>query len=174
MEQKLKDQKVEAQYALPISVSWESVKLGFKVSLLLSIIYAVIGVFIFMITEVDVKSLPFVLMWGSLLIAILAIFPSILIGSLTGAIVGLIAETSFAKQISRMGFSFVGMIVCAVIAISVHILFGIKIILSFEPSSNYSTGIFETYPFLFGIPTLIYILAGGWFGWNVYSKFIIS
>jgi len=158
-----------------IDPSWESAKLSIKLSILLSTIYAILGVFIFFLTQGEIKIIPIALVAGSPLIVLVAIFPSIIIGFMTGRIIYAVAESKFTNFFSRVSFAFTSMLICGLIALLIYTFFGIKIDLSFEAPINYlSFGFLQTYPFVLGMPTIIYILAGGWFGWNIYSKNISS
>lgn len=166
------------QNIINTSVIWESAKLGSKFGLILSSIYGIVGMLIFIvppsINEMGIKVIPIIAVF-IFYIFLLAILPSTIIGLLTGIIIGRIVEFKFTKMFSKATFLLASIVVCGLIAALIHILFDVKIVLSFEPPSGpYSLGYIQTYPFLFGIPTIIYILAGGWFGWKIHSKVINS
>ena len=188
MNQDPKDQSVEKKGTTGNIIS-ETVKLGFKVGLLLSTAYAIAAIFIFIVIPIvrdirifsttnltDLKIVLQLTIFVVISTIIMAILPSSIIGMLTGAIIGEIAESRFARKNSKFVFILMSLMICFLVTLFVHILFRIKIVLSFEPlvNSYYSLGPLESYPFLFGIPTIIYIIAGGWFGWKIYSKFITS
>jgi hypothetical protein len=166
------------QNTLITNVIWESTKLGSKLGLILSSIYGVAGMLIFVVVpsigELGIRDIPWIA--GFIFyIFLLAVLPSTIIGLLTGIIIGWIVEFKFTKKFSKITFLLASIATCSLIAVLIHILFDINIVLSFEPPSGpYSLGYLENYPFLFGIPTIIYVLAGGWFGWKIYSKFITS
>ena len=153
----------------------ESVNLGYKFGLVLSTTYAIIGTFIVALFKDGIESFPASLILSTLAILIV-VTPSMIIGGWTGMIMGTIAKSRLARQTSKTFFVSMSLLTCSLTAIFIHSFFRINIVLSFEPStsSGISSGIFGTYPFLFGIPTIIYIIAGGWFEKTIYSRFLSS
>ena len=100
-----------------------------------------------------------------------------MIGTLTGMVFGIITEI-VNTRISQLMCVIFGVLICAMLAILFHLIFGIQVGFSFENTkiapSGLSAGIYETYPFGIGIPTIIYILTGGWANWRFYSKIILQ
>jgi hypothetical protein len=157
--------------------------LGCAFGFCLSIAYIVAAILIFIVfiiadtsspqtssTE-EIKAILLVSVFGVFIALLIAVLPSVFIGLVTGVAIITIAE-DFAQKTSKAVFTVISMATCSLIAILIHIIFRIKVSLSFE--SHNMLGFFETYLFLFGIPTIIYILAGGWFGWKIHSKFTTS
>jgi hypothetical protein len=112
---------------------------------------------------------------GSPFIAFVAIGPAILIGLITGRIIYAVAKSKFMNYFSKSSFTLISIFICTLIALLIHAFFRIKFNSSFEaPANSYlSFGFLETYLFTIGIPTIIYIIAGRWFGWKIYSKLVI-
>ena len=158
--------------------------LGWKAGLILSLLYVIIGIFIIesLGYGVGFSSLKFYdsFPWGDffamifaviIMILLLAIAPATIIGALTGTYLGILAETTRGR-ISKYLFVLLCIASCLVVVILIHLLFQIHTTLSFQTSnSDYlSMGIYESYPMYMGIPSVIYILTGGWIGWKLYSK----
>jgi hypothetical protein len=158
----------------PLSEAPESfgMKLGFKLSLILATTYSFIGVFIVEnLTQHDTSNFLFVLVLGSSVILLLAILPAVFYGVLTGMFLAVIIS-KYKRLLSSITSVLLGMALCAVITVLTHFLFNIPVTLSFVyPSTSYGLGIYETYPFYIGIPSIIYILSGGWASWYIYKNF---
>jgi hypothetical protein len=158
-----------------INFDRESSILSIKLSAILSIIYASISILILFQTRDELYMFPSALILGSPLIALIVIYPSIIFGYLTGRIISNIAKFSFAEKTPTAIFAIISMFICSSIVLAIHMVFGIKIDLSFDLLTN--PKLFEikkTYLLTIGIPFTIYILAGGWFGWKTHSKVINS
>jgi hypothetical protein len=182
MEQNIESQDVGAQNNPP---GWEDAKSGLKVGFFLSSVYASVSMLVYYVM-LFVNNLGFfqnnlnlflsTLMLSIIVVFISALLPSAFIGAMTGLCIGTIAKSGFGRKANKNIFILTCMTSCGLIAVFIHVIFKIKIILSFEPINNsyYSLGVLESYLFLFGIPTIIYILAGGWFGWKIHSTFTKS
>ncbi|HEX2697461.1 MAG TPA: hypothetical protein VHM28_07095 [Anaerolineales bacterium] len=155
----------------PADFDYKSRMLSIKLSILLSALYAVVGVFLFCIINGEAILFPIALIVGAPFITFVAIFPSIIVGFLTGRIISRLAESDASRRLSSTVFALISMLICGLIAFLIHVMFEIKIDFSFEaPVSYLSFGFLQTYPFSFGIPSIIYILAGGWFGSRIYPR----
>jgi hypothetical protein len=162
---------------------------GRKTGLILSSLYAVIGFFVIELLGYGAglsspyfyTSFPSSFPWVGFIIVIIiilliAIAPATIIGALTGACLGVLAEKTRGR-ISKYPFVLLCFTSCLVAIIFIHLLFQIPLTLSFEISNTefLSFGIYESYLFRLGIPSVIYILTGGWIGWKLYPKaFIID
>jgi len=154
-------------------LSWKSAELGFKYGLFLSSAYAVSGMIFCILTESDFVST--ILFWelAVLFTIVLALLPSSLLGGFSGMLIGLLAEIPYANKIPKFVFSLLSSFLCGTIAVLIHIVFKVQASLDSTKSfmqSDFLDSYLFSYPFLFGVPTIIYILAGGWLGWNIYSK----
>jgi hypothetical protein len=83
-----------------------------------------------------------------------AIGPAAVLGTLTGMLLGKFAEI-FIGRISKYFFVFSCALLSVLIAVLIHLFFNIQ---------------FGTYPFYMEIPAILYVLAGGWAGWQLYLK----
>jgi MFS family permease len=163
--------------------------LGQKTGLILSLLYAAIGFVIIELLGIGAgfsspyfyTSFPASFPWGGftiviIIIMLIAVLPATIIGGLTGACLGVLTEKT-KGHISKYPFVLLCITSCLVAIILIHLLFQIPVSLSFEISNTdfLSFGIYESYPFCLGIPSVIYILTGGWIGWKLYSKaFVID
>jgi hypothetical protein len=106
----------------------------------------------------------------SIATTLVAITPATILGALTGMCLGKFAEIA-NERISKYLFTLLCVLFCLTAAILIHLFFQIPITLSYHlPFDNLFIGIYETYPVSIGIPSVIYILTGGWVGWKLYSK----
>jgi hypothetical protein len=162
--------------------------LGRKTGLIVSSLYATIGFFVIELLGIGAgfsspyfyTSFPTSFPWGGFIITIIiimliAVVPATIIGGLTGACLGVLTEKT-RGYISKYHFVLLCVTSCLVVIILIHLLFQIPISLSFEISNTEfpSLGIYESYPFCLGIPSVIYIITGGWTGWKLYSKAFIT
>ena len=163
----------KSKNSLHRSVVWKGVKFGFKAGLGLSIIYAVLGILVVEILGIGLDLGLLGPIVASPIIFILGIAPATVFGILTGIILGLFAA-NLKRYFSRLSFAVFSIAICVLLVGLFHLVFGVQIVLSFQTvpvSPSYlSAGIYETYPFYIGIPTIIYILTGGWAGWELYPK----
>jgi hypothetical protein len=158
-----------------INFDRESSILSIKLSIILSTIYAIIGTLVLFLKRNELNSFPAALALGSPLIILIVIYPSVIFGYLTGRIISNIAKFSFANKVSTVTFASISMLIYISIVLAIHMIFGIRIDLSFElPTNPKLFEIQKTYLLTIGIPFTIYILAGGWFGWKIHSKVINS
>lgn len=148
------------------------IKLGITLSLVLSITYAFTGVFI-VETFTKYGSGNFLFVWalGSPLIFFVAISPAVIIGIFTGFLLGILTDR-LKNKISSITIVLLGITVCTVITVLTHYIFNLQVTFSFANSSSsyMNFGIYETYPFYMGIPSIIYILSGGWASWYIYKN----
>lgn len=172
----------------------EGMELGCKAGFRLSTLYAIsailfIGIFggggelLNWLTSVSfswhrfIHTIP-LLIGVAFIIFFVAIGPATVLGTLTGMMLGKFANI-FIGRMSKYFLAFSCALLSTMIAILIHLFFDIQIGFSFQQSpiaeSNYlSMGIFETYPFYMGIPTILYIFAGGWTGWQLYLKSLVQ
>ncbi len=154
------------------SPAWFGISIGLRLSLCLSITYGFLGVFIIE-TFVEPGSQIFLFMWllGSPIIFIAAIVPSVICGTLTGFLLSELASL-IRKRISITIFVVSGIALCTMIVVFFHVAFHVHVALSFvnTSSSESSFGIYESYPFSLGIPSIIYLLTGGWASWYIYKR----
>lgn len=157
--------------------------LGWKAGLILSSMYAILGILVIELLGYGVgffsvefyNGFPWVefvgLIFATIItIAILAIAPATIFGALTGRCLGVLAKTT-SEHLSKYLFVLLCVVSCLMVVILIHIMFQVSITLSFQgPPSEYSLGVYESYPFSIGIPSMIYVLTGGWIGWKIYSK----
>jgi len=157
---------------------WFSITLGLKLSLILSITYAFLGVFIvenFIRSGTDIlgKFLKFLFIWalGSPLIFLVAILPAVIYGVLTSLFLALLI-VKFKHLFYSITSILLGVALCATITALTHFIFSIPVVLSFNSmSADYdSFSVYVTYPFFIGIPSIIYTLVGGWASWRIYQK----
>jgi len=177
----------------PINFVHEGMDLGSKAGFRLSLLYAISGIFLTFLAEVFRYGVGFLnwqgiesFDWSQLIFAVsallgvafliffVAIGPATILGILTGMLLGKFAEI-FKRRISKYFLIFSSALLCIIIAVLIHLFFDINIVFSFQQpptteSHYFSMGIYETYPFYMGIPTILYILAGGWTGWQLYLK----
>jgi hypothetical protein len=168
-------------------VTMEGLKLGFKAGLLLPIIYLVIAILIIELfqlnfhtttlahlrsfrPEPEILLVQFVYILPGLLFQY-ALGPAVSYGVLTGTLIGVMVGC-IKMRVSRYTVVILSVFVCVLISFLSYRFFGIHPVLSFENESFYSLGIYETFPFTTGFPTIIYIFAGGWGGWQLYSKML--
>lgn len=152
------------------------IELGLKLSAILSFTYAFLGILIVQaFVESDWGSVILIWVLGLPHFFSVAILPAIAYGILTGVFLEKFVRR-FNHFLSVPIVILSGVIICIAITVLSHYLFGIQINFSFV---NVSTGplrfgIYETYPFYIGIPSMIYIFSGGWAGWYIYKKIILS
>jgi hypothetical protein len=157
--------------------------LGWKAGLILSSMYAILGILVMELLGYGVGFFSFEFYDGFpsvkfvaaifatiITIAILAIAPATVIRALTGRCLSVPAKTT-SEHLSKYLFILLCVVSCLIVVILIHIMFQVPITLSFQGSlSEYSLGVYESYSFSIGIPSVIYILTGGWIGWKIYSK----
>lgn len=152
---------------------WIGAKLGLKTGLGLSIAYALLGVFIaeFSDSGIDGVSIAiFILIFGSPIIFLQAIIPAVIYGIATGAIIGIIANR-VTGHVTKIVFVLASTLVYLTIVILSHYLLGIQAAISLEPMSpSRFFGVYESYLFCFGIPSIVYILAGVCVSWWFYDS----
>ena len=169
-----------------LDLAWEGLRLGGKAGFIIAIWYAIAGILIieFLGQGVGLLSFPseqegglrlfvFVTIVTIIMIFFFAITPAVIIGALTGMYIGQLAKLTGAR-LPRYLFLMLCISLCLVVIILIHVFFKIPIVLSFQnstpPTSSGSLGVYETYPFAIGIPSLIYLVMGIWGGGKLYSK----
>jgi hypothetical protein len=106
------------------------------------------------------------------MILFVAIIPATIIGAMTGMYFGQLAKL-IGEIMPRHLFLALCVSSCLVVIILFHIWLKIPITLSFQSPDSISfpsIGVYGTYPFFIGIPSVIYALTGIWFGWKFHSK----
>jgi hypothetical protein len=151
------------------SYIWAGVKLGLKTGLGLSTIYAFLSLFIIEISGNGLGLGLFYSILATQVIFLFGILPATFLGTFTGTILGLLIGI-LKDRISQLSSVAIGILTCIVLATLFHIIFGIKVVLSFQPPPYSSMSVYETYPFLFGIPAIIYVFAGGCVSWYIYAR----
>ena len=103
-------------------------------------------------------------------ITILAIVPSTFLGGITGFWLGVFTKTA-SQRFSKNIFVSLCALSCLCVVLLIHGLFKIPLTFSFQGlSSDEFIGGFTSYPFLIGVPSLIYIFTGGWIGLRLYLQ----
>ena len=169
----------------------EGMELGCKAGFRLSTLYAILVIGIFGVGSGLLNwSASVSFSWDRLIhtiplliviaftISFVAIGPATVLGTLTGMLLGKFTEI-FIGRMPKYFLIFSCTLLSIMIAILIHLFFDIQIGFPFQQSptteSNYlSMGNFETYLFYMGIPTILYIFAGGWTGWQLYLKSLIQ
>ena len=189
-------QNVDKPQDSPINFVHGGMELGSKAGFRLSMLYAISAILLVFLVGVFEPGVGFpdwreirafewyrliqaarIFLLTALLILFVAVGPATILGILSGMLLGKFVEIAIGR-ISKYFLVFSCALLCMIIAILIHLFFDIHIVFSFQPppttQSNYfSMGIFGTYPFYMGIPTIVYVLAGGWIGWQLYLKSLI-
>ena len=163
-------------------ITQQGINLGWKAGLWCSAFYAVLAFLIVEMLDLGIGFLRlafnldkfvvtiFELSLISIAAFVFAIIPSAILGALTGMCLGKFAEIA-RERISKYWFTLICVLSCFVIVTLIHLIFQIPVTLSFHlPFDSLFIGIYETYPVYIGIPSVIYILTGGWIGWKLYSN----
>lgn len=157
-------------------------RLGAKVSLIVANIYFIIctlievGRQIWLTHDQTVITLPFVKVAGFLPFYFLClIYPVVVLGSLTGGIIGEFWACIGHRLGSRI-FPLIALAFCLSVVVGFHLIFRIHVdfsipTLQLDSNGFYmdSLGLLVSYPFLLGIPSILYILIGGlgsYFFWS--------
>jgi len=141
-----------------------NVRLSVKISVVLSLMYAITIIFLLFLKRNELNIFLFALILGSPLIAIVIIYPSVILGHLTGRLIVNFSKFDYFRNIPRNVFSVLCALICALIVLLIHIIFQLKV----DFSLSLSTNILQNYMWIIGIPSIGYIIAGGWFGWKIY------
>jgi hypothetical protein len=181
----------------PINFVNGGMELGSKAGFRLSLLYAIFSIFLVLLAEalrdgfgsLDLRALGASEWYGLthavplfllivLLILFVAVAPATILGILTGMLLGKFVEI-FIGRLSKYVLVVSCAFLCMIIATLIHLFFNIPVVFSFQPApiaeaNHFSMGVFESYPFYMGIPTLLYVLAGGWIGWQLYLKSLIQ
>jgi hypothetical protein len=149
------------------------VQLGWKLSFFLSVVYAFLGVFVIE-TFIEPSLGNFLIVWamGSPIIFAVAILPAVIIGVVTGAGLSLLVS-HLRERISTTTSFMLGFTFCIGMMVLVHLIFNVEVRFSFvDFSANIVPfGIYGTYPFFIGLPSIIYVLSGGWASYNLFKRF---
>ena len=146
---------------------------GLIAGLVLSVLYAVIGVGVETAREIRVAPDPSVVVllpWavfslGLPVVILFGIGPAVFFGTGTGALIGLL-HAILKPRVTCTGFAIIGFVTCAGISIGVHGFLGIPITPSAMPGLSGGEfhmerlGILVSYPYLMGIPSLVYVVTG--------------
>lgn len=150
-------------------------RLGVKLSLVLTSAYLASGLLIlvgwqlWLTQALGITQLPILRFTGLLpFFFLLALVPALVLGALTG---GLIGEL-WLRLGHRLGvrlFTLLGLVLCSVIILGLHSVYRIQVDtfipavqLTDSPWFSDAAGFLLSYPFLLGIPSVLYILAGTW------------
>ncbi len=168
------------------SLIWTGAKSGARVALVLSVAYAICSVPVGLALRGGLVWLSYTLVYlfvGAPLIAILGILPALVLGTLTGAVLAEFASGMVGK-IPRAIFVLPSICTCIAVVAAIHDLWGIQIAASLNQAAAIAgqpaaqliidnddlLSPFNSYPLYIGIPSLIYILAGGVVGWRLMTR----
>jgi hypothetical protein len=153
--------------------------LGMKAGCLLSTLYSVLAVVVILATTgaLNSVSLPLValLPLHILPIYLLILIPVLPLGAITGALLGWLSKL-LSGTIPKQRFFRVGIFVCVVLLLIIHVAFFTLYPLIAEQDSGYENEwnskdftvplvpwmSMQTYLIFIGIPSIIYIVGGGW------------
>jgi hypothetical protein len=161
----------------------EGLLLGGKTGLRVSMLYITVGLIVMEFLGRGLISSPVSPswgFWGKVILTILAggvvfifsIVPGTIIGALTGMYFGLLTKLLGERQrISKYLFLAMCGSSCFIAVILFHILFRGPIADSLAHKPDlFTIGNYGTYPFIIGIPSVLYILIGTWLAWKLHSK----
>lgn len=161
-------------------------RLGVKVSLFAAFAYAVLGVLyevglqIWLARVLGMDALPIARFAGMLPVGFaMAAGPAVILGMVTGGLIGELWE-HVGRRIGGFAFALLGLALCALLVVGLHIAFGMRVDLTIPPIQPQpsewlgdSLGLLASYLFLFGIPSIVYIMVGAWgsfFFWRARQK----
>ena len=150
-------------------------RIGVWLSLILAFGYAVLGGLValgyqvWLLPGVPVNALPIARFAGMLPFGLLmALGPAVVLGTLTGGLIGELWE-HIGRRVEGSVFALLGLALCALLVVGLHIVFKLKVDLTIPPVQlqpsewmSDSLGLLVSYPFLLGLPSIVYILAGAW------------
>jgi len=148
-------------------------RLGVKVSLIAALAYAVLGVLyevglqIWLARVLGMDALPIARFAGMLPVGFLmAAGPAVILGMVTGGLIGELWE-HVGRRVGAFAFALLGLALCALLVAGLHIAFGMRVDLTVPPIQPQpsewladSLGLLASYLFLFGIPSILYMLVG--------------
>lgn len=149
--------------------------LGGKLGFLLSIFYSLAGLlFELLIKNVTGDSITSLFLMNILIVFFLVSLPSTILGIITGLVIGLLSKL-LSNRLSIKNFIILSSIVCTAIIIALHwLIFDFstfwRTAIMQESYFEFGMRIIDKYYYLFGLPSLIYIVSGGWVGKRLYSK----
>ena len=156
--------------------------LGAKIGCLLSTLYSLLGflgILIFMVTLAGTFDMlagtVFLAAGPTLIFYMLTLVPVLLLGGLTGAILGWLSK-KLSGVVPKSRFFQIGMLVCDILLVILHAaFFALSPVIMAEDSvpqnvtnDNYSTEPLipltpaQSYLIFIGVPSIIYVTAGGW------------
>ena len=148
-------------------------RLGARISLVLACLYALLGTLVEVLWQIRfmgdarIGMLPIARAAGMLPFGLLfALGPALAIGVLTGGLVGEL-WVRIGQRVNQRVFALLALVLCAGVAVGLHFIFGTQVDLTIpqvQPESSEwiadSLGMLVSYPFLQGIPSILYVLAG--------------
>ena len=150
--------------------------LGMKTGCLLSALYIFLGIVVALAVFGALDSIP-LFVAASLPIYILILIPVLPLGAITGAILGWLSR-KLSSIVPPQKFFLVGMIVCVILLVILHVAFFAFYPLVVEEDSGYINESnndnvslaepsdpftpIQTYLIFIGFPSIIYIVGGGW------------
>ncbi len=147
--------------------------LGTKTGCLLSALYSVLG-YMVILTVSGILNFGIAFVIPSLLFYLLILIPVLLLGAITGAILGWLSKI-LSSKVSRQRFFQIGILVCLIFLVAIHAAFFVLAPLVAEKDSGYKSesynGFFiqyppltpiQTYLLFIGFPSIIYIISGAW------------
>ena len=167
-------------------------RLGFRTSLTLSGAYAVLAVIAeigrqtWLTHQSQLLMLPVVRVAGMLPFGyFFAIIPAVSLGIVTGGLVGELWK-HIGRRTGSLSFALLILVLCSSIVVGLHVAFSVRVELSIPPLLPLDSGwlldglgALVSYPFLLGVPSILYVLAGalgGYKFWRIYqhSKFMLN
>jgi len=150
--------------------------LGMKAGCLLSALYSFLGVVVVLGIFGALDSVPFAVA-ASLPIYILILIPVLPLGAITGAILGWLSR-KLSSIVPHQKFFLIGILVCALLLVVLHVAFFAFYPLAVEEDSGYTNesnndnvsladplDLFtpmQTYLIFIGFPSILFIVGGGW------------
>jgi hypothetical protein len=147
------------------------VKIGAGIGLVAALAYVALLIFYSIIfNRVEWSNAPAVCL-TAICLTVICVFvvPAIFVGTVTGWLIAVILSL-LHEQLTQVKSRLVGMLVCAGMALPLNLVLWFKL---FGPSGSAILDIRDdrsTYFFLLGIPSLIYVVAGGQIGAKLYLK----
>ncbi len=136
--------------------------LGTKTGCFLSIVYSILG-FLTILGIWDAFDSAYMFIGGALGLYVLILIPVLLLGAITGALLGWLSK-KLSSVVPQKKFFLVGIFVCIFLLVILHVVF----FAYYLSAINNNEAITEpldallTYLFLIGIPSVLYIAGGCW------------
>lgn len=157
-------------------------RLGFKASLILTFTYWILGIFVetgrqmWLLQDLRIWMLPIARFAGMLPYYFsMQLWPVVFLGVITGGLIGELWMNIGHRVQSRV-FALLVSVMCASIVVGLHVIYRIPVNLFIPSVLNDSAwysdtvGILASYPFLMGVPSILYIMTGtlgSYLFWNV-------